>query len=180
MDICGTPPSFFYCRWYNWAMDRYITQSITARKEAFGANFEIDAEAHGKIDALFVEIEKLGAKCKDVGEFEMEFAKSPLNQRYLDLFTEIATKRVTKNTAKGAGFANDLAADAKKDATASVVKGVAVGVAQSATKAATANAMKGAAVGVAQSVAEQALQNAVPTTRSAGFMNNMNKSGLVG
>lgn len=161
-------------------MDTYINQLITARREAFGASFEVDAEAQGKIDALFAEIEKLGAKCKDVGEFETEFAKSPLNQRYLDLFTEIATKGVAKNTAKGAGSADDLAVDAKKDATASVAKGAAEGVAQSATKAATANVMKGAAVGVAQSVAEQALQNAVPTTRSAGFMNNMIKSGLVG
>lgn len=124
-------------------MDKYINQSITARREAFGTNFEIDAEAQGEINALFAEIEKLGAKCKDVGEFETEFAKSPLNQRYLDLFTEIATNGVAKNTAKGAESADDLAADAKKDATASVVKG--------------------AAVGVAQSTAEQALQNAVPT-----------------
>ena len=128
-------------------MDEYINQSITVRREAFGASFVIDAEAQGKIDALFAEIEKLGAKCKDVGEFETEFAKSPLNQRYLDLFTEIATKGVTKNTVKGAESKNDLAADAKKDATVSVVKG--------------------AAVGVAQSTAEQALQNAVPTTRAA-------------
>ncbi len=128
-------------------MDKYITQSITVRKEAFGANFEIDAEAQGKIDALFAEIKKLGAKCKDVGEFETKFAESPLNQRYLDLFTEIAMKGVAKNTAKGAGSANDLAADAKKDA--------AVGVA------------KGATAGIAQSAAEQALQNAVPTTRAA-------------
>ena len=128
-------------------MDKYINQSITVRREAFGANFEIDAEAQGKIDALFAEIEKLGAKCKDVGEFETEFAKSPLNQRYLDLFTEIATKGVVKNTVKGAGSADDLAKDAKKNATASVVKG--------------------AAVGVAQSAAEQVLQNAVPTTRAA-------------
>ena len=128
-------------------MDKYINQSITVRREAFGANFEIDAEAQGKIDALFADIEKLGAKCKDAGEFEAEFAKSPLNQRYLDLFTEIATKGVAKNTAKGAGSAEDLAVDAKKDTTASVVKG--------------------AAMGAAQSVTEQALQNAVPTTRAA-------------
>lgn len=128
-------------------MDKYINQSITARREAFAANFEIDAEAQGKIDALFAEIEKLGAECKDVGEFETEFAKSPLNQRYLDLFTEIATKGVAKNTAKGAECANDLAADAKKDAATSVVKG--------------------ATAGVAQSAAEQALRNAVPTTRAA-------------
>ena len=54
---------------------------------------------------------------------------------------------MAKNTAKGAGSADDLAADAKKDATASIVKG--------------------AVAGVAQSAAEQALQNAMPTTRAA-------------
>ena len=54
---------------------------------------------------------------------------------------------MAKNTVKGAESVDDLATDAKKDATASVVKG--------------------AAVGVAQSAAEQALQNAVPTTRAA-------------
>ena len=115
-------------------MDKYITQSITARREAFGMNFEIDAEAQGRIEALFAEIEKLGAKCKDVGEFETEFAKSPLNQRYLDLFTEIATN----STAKAA---------APKSSGAGVGKIVAGGV----------------VAGVAESAAEQALQNVVPT-----------------
>lgn len=138
-------------------MDKYINQSITARREAFEANFEIDAEAQGKIDVLFAEIEKLGAKCKDVGEFETEFAKSPLNQQYLDLFTEIATKGVAKNTVKSAGSANDLAADA----------GSANDLAADANKDATASVVEGAAAGVAQSAAEQALQNAVPTTRAA-------------
>lgn len=109
----------------------------------------------------------LGAKCKDVGEFETEFAKSPLNQRYLDLFTEIATKGVAKNTAKSAGPADDLAADARS----------ADDLAADAKKDATASVVKGAAAGVAQSAAEQALQNAVPTTRAVDFMNNMIKTG---
>lgn len=83
-------------------MDKYIRQSIDSRKNAFSASYEIDTKAQKKIDALFSEIEKLGAKCKDVGEFETEFAKSPLNQKYLDLFTEIATKGATENAVKGA------------------------------------------------------------------------------
>lgn len=83
-------------------MDKYIRQSIDSRKNAFSASYEIDVKAQKKIDALFSEIEKLGAKCKDVGEFETEFAKSPLNQKYLDLFTEIATKGATENAVKGA------------------------------------------------------------------------------
>ena len=83
-------------------MDKYIRQSIDSRKNAFSASYGIDVKAQKKIDALFSEIEKLGAKCKDVGEFETEFAKSPLNQKYLDLFTEIATKGATENSVKGA------------------------------------------------------------------------------
>lgn len=83
-------------------MDKYINQSIAARREAFGASFEIDAETQKKIDALFNEIEKMGEKCKDAGEFEAEFSNSPLNQKYMDLFTEIATKSATKNAVKGA------------------------------------------------------------------------------
>ena len=78
MDICGTPPSFLLSKVYCF-MDKYITQSITARREAFGTNCEIDAETQGKIDALFAEIEKLGAKCKDVGGVETEFAKKSVD-----------------------------------------------------------------------------------------------------
>ena len=85
-------------------MDQYIRQSIDARKNAFSASFEIGTEMQKKIDTLFKEIEKLGAECKDVGDFEAKFAASPLNQKYLDLFTEIATgsagKKATKQAAK--------------------------------------------------------------------------------
>jgi hypothetical protein len=115
-------------------MDKLIKQSIDARKNAFSASYKVDAEMQKKIDALFAEIDKLGEKSKDAGEFEAEFQKSPLNQQYLDLFTEIATK-CAPNTA------------APKADTSGIGKTIAGGV----------------AVGVAQSAAEQAFQNAVPT-----------------
>ncbi len=83
-------------------MDKDIKQSIKARKDAFASSFKIDEGMQKKIDTLFSEIEKLGLKCKDVGEFETEFQKSPLNQKYMDLFTEIATKGAKANAAKGA------------------------------------------------------------------------------
>ena len=83
-------------------MDKIVKQSIDARKAAYANGFEIDVGTQKKIDALFVEIEKLGKKCKDAGEFEAEFSKSSLNQKYMDLFTEIATKSATKNAVKGA------------------------------------------------------------------------------
>lgn len=86
-------------------MDKLIKQSIDSRRDAIKNSFEVDAETQKKIDALFVEIEKLGEKCKDAGEFEAKFGESPLNQKYMDLFTEIATKSATKNAAKGAAMA---------------------------------------------------------------------------
>ena len=83
-------------------MDEYVKQSIDARKNAFSAAYEINAEMQKKIDALFVKIEELGTTCKDVTEFEAKFAASPLNQQYMDLFTEIATGSITTG-ASGAG-----------------------------------------------------------------------------
>ena len=109
--------------WYNSDMDKYVKQSIDSRKNAFSASYEIDAGAQKKIDALFSEIEKLGAKCKDVGEFEAEFAKSPLNQKYLDLFTDIATNSQAKATVDSAP---------KPKIGKTIAGGVAAGVAESA------------------------------------------------
>lgn len=108
---------------YNRIMDEYIKQSIDARKNAFSASYEIDATTQKKIDALFSEIEKLGLKCKDVGEFEAEFAKSPLNQQYLDLFTEIATTSTAKTAAPQTS---------KSGIGKMVAGGVAAGIAESA------------------------------------------------
>ena len=115
-------------------MDKLIKQSIDARKNAFSASYKVDAEMQKKIDALFAEIDKLGEKSKDAGEFETEFQKSPLNQKYLDLFTEIATK-CAPNTA------------APKVDTSGIGKTVAGGV----------------AVGTLESVADDAIRKVVPT-----------------
>jgi len=115
-------------------MDKLIKQSIDARKNAFSASYKIDAEMQKKIDTLFVEIDKLGEKCKDVGEFETEFQKSPLNQKYLDLFTEIATK-CTPNTS------------APKVDTSSIDKTIAGGV----------------VTGALESAADDAIRKVVPT-----------------
>ena len=54
-----------------------------------------------KVEDLFSEIEKLGVECKDAGEFETKFQASPLNQKYMDLFTEIATSSAGKQAAAG-------------------------------------------------------------------------------
>lgn len=115
-------------------MDKYIKQSIEGRKNAIGATYEVSAEMQKKIDALFSEIEKLGVECKDVGDFETKFATSPLNQKYLDLFTEVATSSKAKT-------------ETPKVSTSEVGKMV----------------TKGTAVGVAESALDQAVDNVIPT-----------------
>lgn len=111
-------------------MDEYIKQSIEGRKNAIGATYEVSTEMQKKIDALFDEIEKLGAKCKDVGDFEAKFAASPLNQKYLDLFTEVATNSQVKVAAPKVS---------KKEIGKMVAGGTAVGVAESALDQAVNN-----------------------------------------
>ena len=115
-------------------MDEYIKQSIEGRKNAIGATYEVSTEMQKKIDALFGEIEKLGGKCKDVGDFEAKFAASPLNQKYLDLFTGVATNSQTKATAP----------KIDKSGIAKMVAG-------------------GTALGVAESALDQVVNNVVPT-----------------
>ena len=99
-------------------MDEYVEQSIKARKDAIFNAYKVGPEKEAKVEALFKEIDNLGKKCKDVGEFEAEFAKSPLNQQYLDLFTEIATDKnnLGGEIAKGAavGAVESVASEALK------------------------------------------------------------------
>ncbi len=95
-------------------MDEYVKQSIKSRKDVIFAAYDVKGELLKKVETLFAEMEKLGASCKDVGDFEAKLAASPLNQQYLDLFTEIAKKEATKTTAKGAvvGIAQSVAEQA--------------------------------------------------------------------
>ena len=102
-------------------MDEYIKQSISTRRGAIETFCGAGTEGKKKIADLFDEIEKLGDKCKDVGEFETEFAKSPLNQKYLDLFTELS---IAGAGASGGGMAGNCAS--------AVVDGVMEGVADKA------------------------------------------------
>lgn len=94
-------------------MDEYIRQSIKARKDAIYNTYKVSPEKEQKIDALFKDIEKLGAKCKDSSEFETEFSKSPLNQKYIDLFTEVATDK------------NNLGGEIAKGAAVGTMEGIA-------------------------------------------------------
>lgn len=78
-------------------MDKYVKQSIDARRDAIFAAYQLGDEEKKKVNKLFAEIEKLGETAKDAGDFEAKFAASPLNQKYLDLFTEIATNSQPAN-----------------------------------------------------------------------------------
>ena len=74
-------------------MDQIVKQCIDGRKDAFKLSYEINDKALEKrIDDLFKKIYELGEKCKDSMDFETQFASSPLNKEYTDLFTEIAEK----------------------------------------------------------------------------------------
>ena len=43
-------------------MDENIKQSIRSRKDAFSMSFQVSEKMQKKIDALFLEIEKLGVR----------------------------------------------------------------------------------------------------------------------
>ena len=108
-------------------MDKYIETSIKARKDAIFNAFEVtDKGMVKKIDDLFGEIDALGRGCKDVSEFENEFAASPLNQKYMDIFTELAQAQASANVA------------------GSFAKQAAVGAATNAVRGAVTNATHGA------------------------------------
>ena len=111
-------------------MDEYVKVSIKARKDSIFNVYEVtDKGLLKKIDSLFAEIEELGASCKDATEFEAKFAASPLNQKYMDIFMELAKTQATANTAES--FAKQAATGAVTD----VVRG-AVGNAVPTSRAA--------------------------------------------
>lgn len=73
-------------------MDESIKNSIEARRNAITNLYDVKAcKMEAKFNKLFEGIEKLGKESKDVMDFESKFAASPLNQEYLNFFTEIAT-----------------------------------------------------------------------------------------
>ena len=71
-------------------MDDQIRLSINGRKAAFENTYELTPDAKKKIDTLFEKIEALRLECKDSPDFEAKLAASPLNQEYINLFTELA------------------------------------------------------------------------------------------
>ncbi len=165
-------------------MDEYIKQSIEARRGAIEGNCKLDAEGKKKVAELFAEIEKLGVKCKDVTEFEMEFQKSPLNQKYLDLFTELATKGVAAGGAGagvtgGAGVTKGAVGSAKVTVAKSVAGGIASGVADRAVNEAM-NSVLPTRAAVHQKVSDAArsvpvLGDAIDAGQKASYLGHLAK-----
>lgn len=119
---------------YNNIMNEFVKQSIDARKSAIFNAYEVGSAEKKKVDTLFEKIEELGKNCQEVGEFETEFAKSPFNQEYLDLFTEIATSSPAKGLAASGGSAGvpaDVSTDIVAGAATGLAENVATGLKQS-------------------------------------------------
>lgn len=74
-------------------MNEYVRMSVDGRKNAVYSAYDIqDEELKRKIEDLFSRIEAFGEGYQDASDFEAQFAASELNQEYISLFTEIATK----------------------------------------------------------------------------------------
>lgn len=147
-----------------------MKQSIEARKKAIFDAYEVGEEEKKKIEAVFSEIEKLGESCKDVTEFEAEFSKSPLNQKYLDLFTEVATKGQAKVSAPEVS---------KSEAVKTVAKGTVTGAAESAVDQAINNVVPTRAA-VHQEVSDAArkvpvLGDAIDIGQKASYLGHLGK-----
>lgn len=79
-------------------MNDIVKQSIDGRKTAIFNSYNItDQGILDKIDDLFKRINEFGEKFDDVSAFESEFANSPLNNEYINIFTEIAQRDVAAN-----------------------------------------------------------------------------------
>lgn len=119
-------------------MDQYVKMSIDGRRAAIAGSFNLDEKAKKKVDELFAEIEELGKGCKDSGEFETKFQVSPLNQKYMDLFTEIATSSAAKQAGKQAaiGMAGSVAESVARNAIGNAVPTTRAAVHQKAYDAA--------------------------------------------
>ena len=73
-------------------MDNIVKQSIDSRKQAIFNMYDVtDSSLLSKIDDLFNRMYEFGESC-DSTNFETQLATSPLNQEYINLFTELSTK----------------------------------------------------------------------------------------
>jgi hypothetical protein len=134
-------------------MNDQIKLSIDGRKAAFANSYELNADAQKKIDALFKDIEALGKSCTDSADFEAKLAASPLNQRYIDLFTELSQTCKSELTPASdsdidnSPSADDVAADLAKTEAELAIDGAVQHVRGRAYRAAYDKALKTPVVG---------------------------------
>lgn len=96
-------------------MDQYIKNSIDNRKKVIDEHYKIPEKVQIIYDELFRDMEELGNSCTDVSEFESKFTAGPLNQRYMDLFTQLKPKLSKVKDAYKEYLATDEGQDALLD-----------------------------------------------------------------
>ena len=78
-------------------MDSIVKASIEARKNSLFQLYEINDQSFlNKIEEIIAEMEKLSENCLDSADFEAKLAVSPLNEKYIALFSEAATRFKSK------------------------------------------------------------------------------------
>lgn len=145
-------------------MDEIVKSCIESRKNAIVNAYTLNDSQKKEVDDLFVEIEKLGLESTDAGDFEAKFANSPLNSRYMDLFTKIATE------------------SAKSDTTSSIATGVAKGVAESTIRNAVGASIPTTRAAVHQEVYDKArdipgVGEALGIKQHLDFLNKFRRKG---
>ena len=74
-------------------MNEMVKNSVEARKQAIYNAYNIDDNNIKKtLDDFFNELEKFASKYNDIMDFENAFQSSELNQKYINLFTEVGSK----------------------------------------------------------------------------------------
>ena len=101
-------------------MDDIVKASIDARKNSLFQLYEIDDEKFcEKVDKIFAEMAELGEDCKNSQEFEARLAASPLNDKYVALFTDASRRFKSKYDGGSAKVLSKK--DIAKDVAASVL-----------------------------------------------------------
>ena len=100
-------------------MNDTVKTSVDARKQAIYNSYNIEgSEVENEVNKLFEEIEKFASNYNDIMEFENAFATSELNTKYINIFSEIATKckpktiETTENVTDNY-VSNEIISDAK-------------------------------------------------------------------
>lgn len=79
-------------------MNDLVKNCVESRRTAIFNAYDVKNQDNlNRIEEFFKKLEEFANNYNDVMEFESAFAASPLNQEYLDLFTQIASTETAKN-----------------------------------------------------------------------------------